>query len=77
VGNEKLSMFINYYNENIKEILYYLATSSTMLFKQQSTTDEIKIKENLVITQEVELAAEKLKEINSLLETKVRSYLCR
>jgi hypothetical protein len=75
IGNEKLNMFINYYNENIKEILYYLATSSSMAFRQNNTSTEIQTKENLVISQELELAAEKLKEINGILETKVTPKL--
>jgi hypothetical protein len=68
-------MFINYFNENLQEILYYLATSISINFKQTSMNYDIKIKENTIVNQDLEAAGNKLKEINNILESRVSSIL--
>ena len=61
IGSDKLQIFINYYNESLQEILYYLATSISISYKQQISAFEVKLKENSIVANDIKLANNKLK----------------
>jgi hypothetical protein len=68
---DKLKTLINFLIDNFKEVLFYIVTNVSIMYKNRLTEIDKQIKENNIIVKDLELAREKINEINNIYENRV------
>ncbi len=75
LGIDKLKTLTNFLIDNFKEVLFYIVTNVNTMYKNKISEIDKQINENNIIVKDLELARDKIREINNIYEDRIRSFM--